>query len=139
MEARTDVNWERSGEIADLLCLEKRQCYKNAVIALCSLEALQAEGFVYVEGYVFDFVAMHHGWLQNDREILDPTLVLSRRPEHPVYFFAAVTYTAKEVKRLATRYETPYVNRDGHGGHSIAAYVEAENAAMDAMFQCYAH
>lgn len=123
------LNIEKSREIAELICAEKKACWRNALLALLSLDFLA--GYSYIEGWVFYIVPMNHGWLISEEgEIIDPTLVLNEI-QGTIQYFPAIIYSLDQAAALVN-VALPAVENDGHGGYSNNAYMAAFQAAMKA-------
>ena len=74
-DAPKSVNVIKSRELAAQVDAQKKDCYRNSVLAMQLVE-----GSMYVEGYVIltDLVPIpiEHGWLESGGEVIDPTLAL---------------------------------------------------------------
>lgn len=117
---RVDVAASRAA--ADGVGAEKKMCYRNAVMALLTVDdtAIIPDGTRYAEGWVLATLGLpiEHGWLETpDGRVLDPTLVLVDTEEELAGFryVAARTWDrAAVLEHAITRHQSlPILGGDG--------------------------
>src|SRR5579884_1016956 len=106
---------------------KKKECWKNAVMALLTVPELA--GGTYVEGFVVAKVPIEHGWVETaNGTIVDPTLY---RGEATAYF-VGVRYTMEECEAAVRAGKSlPLVYEgNGFGGFRHPGYLAAYQAAL---------
>lgn len=121
------LNLEVSRELAEQVGAVKKECWRNALMALL-LE--DRDGWTYVEGHVFNRIPFAHGWVESKTEIFDPTLILSPNAEKTQYF-PAVHYTAEEAEQLLNK-SLPAVENTPYHGWDNPAWKASFDAALAA-------
>jgi hypothetical protein len=90
-------NLELEAELIAFGRPEKKQCYRNSLLALYALGEMEEgiEKAVYVEGFVFvmGLFWIEHGWLEVDGALVDVTLA----DTSPEDYRKVKEYTVKEV------------------------------------------
>src|SRR6266700_2925575 len=120
----------RSVALAQAIDAEKRQCWRNAMLAIMTQENLRHAH--YVEGWAIPEhgIPIEHGWLEIEEEasilVLDPTLVLLG--DRNVAYFPGLRFSYEEVQAFWNT-TLPYVRQDGHGGWSWEPYQRAQERA----------
>ncbi len=115
-------------------------CYENIYPAFFAYPPLFYPFGRFVEGFVVfidedsnQVVLMEHGWLvDNESQIIDPTLVIVLMPFQPVFYFPGVTRSWSELRVLENEL-FPYVQQSGYGddGMEHPAYKAAYEAARE--------
>jgi hypothetical protein len=137
-EQKPKLAYELSLVVAFATGAEPNYCYTNAWHAILELPLLQdarlVEGWIVLEQTQISVI--EHCWCEcPDGLIVDPSLVLLIRRNHPVFYFAGIRRDRSEVERLTCR-ELPYVRSVGsygsdgmgHTGYRAAYQVAYEQA-----------
>lgn len=98
------VNVERSIEVGRRIQAEPKECWKNSILAIMSIDEL--ENATYCEGVVtFLGIVIEHGWLELNDEIIDPTWYLIRDEEDDqVRYFQGERYTKTDIEVAIDRF-----------------------------------
>lgn len=89
------INPERSREIAKEINSRPGECFYNASTGLNSVDNGK-----YVIGYVWDqhkIYAIEHGWIESDKEIIDPTLILLDNNITKSRYFSVLPFNHEEM------------------------------------------
>lgn len=107
-----------------------QQCWYNAFKTLFYCPEFEKAN--YVEGIVVDGVAIEHGWIEADGEIVDPTL-----PDDDLIYFPGLRFEGMRKLSEAMNLpkpdwceEVPIFYRFGWGGRESPEYQSAWKAAM---------
>ncbi|HZO71010.1 MAG TPA: hypothetical protein VFB60_02340 [Ktedonobacteraceae bacterium] len=125
-----------SVQAARAIGAEPRRCWRNALLSIMLLPEIFADGR-YVEGWLVvpketRLEIVEHGWLQlPSRELVDPSLVLTEKPDQPACYFAGYTLSRSRLAALAPGGTLPLVCHSIYGddGMSHREYRHAYTAA----------
>lgn len=85
-----------SVQVARTIGAEPWRCWRNAFLSVMLLPEIFADG-CYIEGWLVvkretGIEVVEHGWtLLSSRELVDPSLVLTEKPDRPAFYFAGYT------------------------------------------------
>lgn len=122
---------QRSREVANHIIVEKRACYKNALVALLTQDSL-ARGR-YVEGFALPDLGgcrlpMEHGWIElPNGTVVDATYVSMGITD--VRYFPVLHLSRQRAARLVERGAMLPVMLNESTPGSREAYLEAQAAA----------
>lgn len=108
------INPEKSREIAKEIHSRPGECFYNASTGSNSVDNGQ-----YVIGYVWDQhkkYAIEHGWIESDKEIIDPTLILLDNNITQSRYFSVLQFNHEEMIQELLE------NNNNPGFHLMAKY-----------------
>ena len=112
--------------------VKPRQCWYNAFKTL--FYCPEYEDATYVEGIAVDGIAIEHGWLEVNGEIVDPTLPTDDLIYFPGLRFEGMRNLSKALRTIPTSEGTdegvPLFYRFGWGGRDSVEFQSAWKAAM---------
>lgn len=122
--------------VARTIGAEPYRCWHNAFLSIMVLPEVFADGS-YVEGWFVvpketSIEIVEHGWLQlPSGELVDPSVVLTEKPDHPACYFAGYTLSRSQLAALAPGSTLPLVCHSTYGddGMSHAQYQRAYTMA----------
>jgi hypothetical protein len=126
-------NKEESARLAKQIRAKKRQCYYNAFSVIFYVKDFA--GADYVEGYAVtrEGLAIEHGWIEANGEILDPTL-----PDDDVTYFPGLRWRGERGIAEAMRIpkdtgtsDLPFFYRFGWGGSGSPEFMKAWEQAKN--------
>jgi hypothetical protein len=137
-------NVDKSKKLRKTIRSKAQQCYANAWDAIETLE--EYKNATYVEGMaVANGLAIEHGWIEHDGEIIDPTLL-----DENVAYFPGLRFKGREGLDSTWRIpgmdesgmKLPIFYRFGWGGKNSPEFLQAivsayRFAGMDAVAESY--
>lgn len=116
------INPEKSREIAREIHSRPGECFYNA-----STGAKSVDNGRYVIGYVWGQhkkYAIEHGWIESDREIIDPTLILLDNNITLFRYFSVLQFNHEELIQELVE------NNNNPGFHLMAKHANKMTAAQ---------
>ena len=131
-------DYDLSVVVAGRIGAEPLRCWRNAAIAVFLLSDLFAAG-LYVEGWIVaprerSIVIIEHGWsVIPDREIIDPTIVLTENQSQTISYFPGYVLSRDQLCDLLSGSTLPLVCHSYYGddGMKHRGYQEAYNQAWE--------
>jgi len=121
-KANKIINPEKSREIAKEIHSRPGGCFYNA-----STGSGSVENGKYVIGYVWDQhkkYAIEHGWIESDKEIIDPTLILLDNNITLSRYFSVLQFNHEEMIQALME------NNSNPGFHLMAKYADKMTGAQ---------
>lgn len=130
------VHYALSVLVAQAIGTEPMRCWRNAALAVKLLPEVFADG-CYIEGWLVvprekSIELVEHGWaLLPSGELVDPSIVLTEKPNQPAYYFAGYTRSRSQLTTLAPGDTLPLVCHSVYGddGMNHSRYQQAYAAA----------
>jgi len=124
------LNLKISQSLRDRVLAQDMDCFRNSVMAAVALgpDAVYVEGYVIaVSGHMAIPLVIHHGWVEHDTEIIDPTPIYCNGKTQRRYF-PALRYLWRDIhKRIARSQTLPF-----SGEMTLAKHPESRLAYLQA-------